>query len=122
MKNFPDYYTRLQRGMATLGTALPDTLAGFGHLHRAIMDDGALSVRVKELIALAIAVVQRCDGGIAYHLTDALREGARREEIVEAVGVAILMGGGPAMVSAAEALDALAQFEARPKSWSPSAT
>jgi len=75
------------------------------------MTEGALSARTKELIALAIAITVRCDGCIAYHVHDAVHAGATRGEIVEAIGVAVLMGGGPSAIYGAEALEALEQFE-----------
>lgn len=53
-------------------------------------------------------------GCIAYHTHGALKAGATRQEVHEAVGVAILMGGGPAMIYGCEALAALDQFEAKP--------
>ena len=58
-----------------------------------------------------ISLAARCDGCIAYHVHDALRAGATRTEVLEAIGVAILMGGGPATVYGAEAIEALDQFE-----------
>ena len=75
------------------------------------MSDGALPPKIKELMALAIAVAIHCEGCIAYHVHDALYAGATREEIVETIGVAVMMGGGPAAVYGAEALEAVAQFE-----------
>lgn len=54
--------------------------------------------KAKELMALSIAVCVRCDGCIAYHVHDALEAGASRDEIAEAIGVAVLMGGGPSVV------------------------
>jgi AhpD family alkylhydroperoxidase len=86
-------------------------MSGFARLHSSAVGDGVLSGKTKELIALAIAVAVRCDGCISYHVHDALGAGATREEMAEAIGVAILMGGGPAMVYGAEALEAVDQFE-----------
>ena len=60
--------------------------------------------------ALGIAAAVRCDGCIAYHVHDALEAGAEPDEIMETLGVSILMGGGPALMYAAEALEALQQF------------
>ncbi|NBD94914.1 MAG: carboxymuconolactone decarboxylase family protein [Gammaproteobacteria bacterium] len=87
-------------------------MAAFGQLHKTNASDGALSAKTKELIALGIAITVRCDGCIAFHVHDAIQAGASRAEIVEAIGVAILMGGGPSMVYGTEALSALEQFEA----------
>jgi len=67
---------------------------------------------VKELIALAIAITVGSDGCIAYHVHDALKSGASREEILETVGVAVMMGGGPSVVYGKEAVAALEQFAA----------
>lgn len=89
----------------------PNTMAGFMRLHKASSTEGALSGKVKELIALAIGVVVRCDGCISFHVHDAIEAGASREEIVDAIGVAIMMGGGPAVVYGSQALEALEQFE-----------
>ena len=69
-----------------------------------------MSSKTKELISLGIAITVRCEGCISYHVHDALKAGATAEEIVETIGVAILMGGGPAMVYGCEALEALEQF------------
>jgi AhpD family alkylhydroperoxidase len=66
---------------------------------------------MKELIALAIAISVRCEDCISLHIHDAIKAGASREEIMETVGVAIFMGGRPAVIYGAEALDALEQFE-----------
>jgi AhpD family alkylhydroperoxidase len=111
-KDYPKYYEHLQKLSAKLAREVRGTMSGFTQLRVAASAEGALSQKVKQLIALAIAVTVRCDGCIAYHVHDAIRAGATREEIMETVGVAILMGGGPAMVYGCEALEALDQFEA----------
>ncbi|MCL4854374.1 MAG: carboxymuconolactone decarboxylase family protein [Bryobacteraceae bacterium] len=90
-------------------------MAGFAALHTAAVADGALNTKTKELIALGIAIGVRCDGCISYHVHDAIMAGATRAEVVETIGISVLMGGGPAMVYGAEALDALEQFESEPK-------
>ncbi|UCE04123.1 MAG: carboxymuconolactone decarboxylase family protein [Candidatus Latescibacterota bacterium] len=89
-------------------------MAAYAQLHRAATAPGALETKSKELIALGISIAIRCDGCIAYHVRDALRAGATRDEIVETIGVSVLMGGGPAVMYGAEALAALEQFETAP--------
>jgi AhpD family alkylhydroperoxidase len=89
---------------------IPDVLKGFSELHQAAMADGALDRKTKELIALAIAVGQRCDGCIASHARAAAKAGASRTEVAEAIGVAILMNGGPGTVYGPRALDAYDDF------------
>jgi AhpD family alkylhydroperoxidase len=100
----------LRSGYRELGTVIPEVMKGFGDLHRAAMSDGVLDRATKELIALAIGIAARCEGCIALHVADAVRAGATREQVHEAIGVAVLMGGGPASVYATEALAALQQF------------
>jgi len=91
---------------------IPDVYRGFGALHDAALVDGALSTKTKELIALAIAVSQECDGCIAAHAHAAVAHGATREEAAEAIGVAILMNGGPATIYGPRAFAAVAEFHA----------
>ena len=88
----------------------PDVMQSFMQLHQSNAKDGALSVKVKELMALSIGICVRCDGCIAFHVHDAIEAGATREEIVETIGVAILMGGGPSVVYGTKALQALEDF------------
>jgi AhpD family alkylhydroperoxidase len=102
--------TELRNGYRELGAVIPDVMKGFGDLHRSAMTDGILDRATKELIALAIGIAMRCDGCIALHVADALHAGATRDQVHEAIGVAILMGGGPASVYATDALAALEQF------------
>jgi AhpD family alkylhydroperoxidase len=87
-------------------------MSAFFQLSGAAMADGALSSKSKQLIALGIGVTLRCDGCIAYHVHDAMRAGATRQEIMETIGVAVFMGGGPSMVYGCEAMEAFDQFEA----------
>jgi AhpD family alkylhydroperoxidase len=82
-------------------------------LHRAAVADGVVPSRIKELVALAIAVAKECDGCIAYHASAAARLGATEEEVAEVLGVALLMGGGPASVWAPRAFDAYREFAAK---------
>lgn len=110
-KNYPEYNEFVRGLMGELGEGLPGPMGGFQQLHKAATNDGALSVKFKELIALAIGITVRCDGCIAYHIADALKAGATRDEILETIGVAVLMGGGPSVVYGSEAYRALQQFE-----------
>jgi AhpD family alkylhydroperoxidase len=112
-KNYPDIYEHLNELMGRLGAAAPEEMEGFSTLHTVSTADGALSTETKELIALAIGIAVHCDGCIAYHVHDALGAGASREEVVETIGVAVMMGGGPSVVYGCEALEALEQFEAQ---------
>lgn len=93
-----------------LRRSIPDVYKGFGELHKAAFAPGALDVRTKELIALAIGVVEGCDGCIASHAQAAVRAGASRQEAAEAIGVTFLMHGGPATIHGPRAYDAFCEF------------
>ena len=97
----------LHRG---LRRAIPDVYKGFGELSKAAFADGALDKRTKELIALAIGVVEGCDGCVASHGQAAARAGATKQEVAEAIGVTFLMHGGPATIHGARAYDAFCEF------------
>jgi AhpD family alkylhydroperoxidase len=110
--DFPTRRTELRQGYRDLNKVIPDQMKGFGELHRAAVADGALSPATKELMAVAIAICTRCDDCITLHMHDAIRAGATAEMVHEALGVAVLMGGGPASTYATHALRAFEQFSA----------
>jgi AhpD family alkylhydroperoxidase len=94
-----------------LRQAIPGVYAGYAQLHAAAMgDDGALPARIKELIALAIAVTSECDGCVAAHARGAAQRGATAQEVAETMGVAILMNGGPGTVWGPRGYAAFAEF------------
>jgi AhpD family alkylhydroperoxidase len=84
-----------------------DVARGFGGFYQATMKDGALSVREKELIALGIALAQRCTPCINLHVQGCIKAGAAREQVLEAAGVAVVMQGGPAFTHFPEVIAAL---------------
>ena len=102
----------LREPTRSLRHAIPDTWAGFIGLHDAAMAEGEVPTRLKEAAALAISVVKRCDGCIAYHAKAAARAGATPGEVAELLGVALLMDGGTASVYAPRAWEAYNEFEA----------
>ena len=93
-----------------LRAAIPGVYDGYAALHGAAMGDGALPARMKELIALAIAVTKECDGCVAAHARSAARQGVTAAEVAEAMGVAILMNGGPGTVWGPRAYAAFEEF------------
>ncbi|HLH65502.1 MAG TPA: carboxymuconolactone decarboxylase family protein [Solirubrobacteraceae bacterium] len=93
-----------------LRSQVGEVIGAYAALHRAAMADGALSAKVKELIALAIAATRECDGCIAAHARGAARAGATEAEVAEAMGVVVMMNGGPGTVWGPRALDAYRQF------------
>jgi AhpD family alkylhydroperoxidase len=93
-----------------LRRAIPDAYKGFAELHKAAFAAGALDTATKELIALAIAVVEGCDGCVASHAQAAAKAGATRQQAAEAIGVTFLMHGGPATIHGPRAYDAFCEF------------
>ena len=92
-----------QRSQA-LHRAGGEPMKAFRGLVQAAGKDGALDHRTKELIALAIGIADRCEGCIVFHARACLRLGVSREALVEMIGVAVEMGGGPSSVYGAAAL------------------
>ncbi|MCV7243304.1 carboxymuconolactone decarboxylase family protein [Mycobacterium mantenii] len=89
---------------------IPEVYRGFAEMSNGALSSGALDRKFKELIAMAIGVVAGCDGCIASHAQGAARAGATKEEAAEAIGVSILMHGGPATIYGARAYDAFCEF------------
>jgi AhpD family alkylhydroperoxidase len=111
-KSYRQITRSLSAGLAQLRVDKPDLMKGFGALSQAATVDGALSRKVKELLALAIGVAGHCDGCIGFHLQTLIKLGVTRAEIEEALGVAVYMGGGPSLMYAADALNAFAEMSA----------
>ena len=96
----------LNEGLGVLRKAQPEAMQGFGQLARAAMSEGAIGAKHKELIALAIGITQHCSGCIAFHVKALHRLGCSRAELEEMLAVCVYMGGGPALMYAAETLKA----------------
>jgi AhpD family alkylhydroperoxidase len=96
--------------VAVLKKAAPDAMDGFYAMSKAATADGALDKKTKEFIALAIGVTQRCDGCIGFHIKALKGLGATKDEIAEVMAMCVYMGGGPALMYAADALRAYDQF------------
>ncbi len=110
-KSYPEYFQQTRRMMGALGREMQGTMSSFGQLHKESLATGALDTKMKELIALAISTRVQCDTCMTYHVHDALEAGATREEIMDALSVAILMGGAPAVAHAIRAMEAVNQFQ-----------
>jgi AhpD family alkylhydroperoxidase len=90
--------------LRVLNKAIPETAAGFAALSKAAKDNGPLSHKEKEYVALAIAVSQRCEPCINFHVEALMRSGASREELGDVLAMCIQMGGGPALMYAGHAM------------------
>ncbi len=111
-ETFTEIREKLNSLSRAIGTKIPSTMGAFATLHKEALKDGALPRKTKELMAVAISITNHCKGCIGYHVHDALKAGASKEEVMETIGVAMMMGGGPSMVYGCEALAALEEFGA----------
>jgi AhpD family alkylhydroperoxidase len=82
----------------------------FLQMEQAAFGEGQLSKKVKELIAVGISVVINCESCMQWHVEQAAQAGAAPEELLEALGIAMEMGGGPATASARFALEVMDQL------------
>ncbi len=103
------FLTDWKASLPKLRAEAPDVTRAFGGLHVAVMKDGKLAARDKELIALAVGLAQGCTECIFLHAEGALKAGASREQVLEAAGVAVMMAGGPAFVHLPQVLEAVEQ-------------
>lgn len=114
-KDWPGMATELSSAIKEVRLGSPEVMKHFSGMAAAATAGGALDSKVKELLAIAIAVAIRCEGCIAFHAKAAMQHGATREEIMETMGLAIYMGAGPSLMYAAQAVEAFDQFAAQAK-------
>ncbi|HMD71390.1 MAG TPA: carboxymuconolactone decarboxylase family protein [Bryobacteraceae bacterium] len=114
MGEFEAISERRKKAHARLVELHSKVYAGFLEMERAAYADGALPKKHKELIAIGISVVKDCESCMQWHIEQAARSGASFEEVLEAIEIAIEMGGGPAAVSARFALEAMDSAGLRP--------
>lgn len=107
MLDWVGYAKELMGRIGEIGRLSPDTLKGYQMLSTAGQKTAHLDAKTRELIAVAVAVTTRCDGCITVHTAQALKAGATREEIAEALGVAVALNAGAAMVYSARVMDAV---------------
>ena len=111
MKQWSDHLNEIKGLMRTLRGDTPDVMKAFSGLAQAALKPQALDAKTKELVALGISVAIRCDDCIGFHVKAALEHGATREEVIEALGMAIYMGAGPSVMYATHALEVYEQFK-----------
>ena len=102
-----EFFEKFKKDVGKMKELAPDTVQGFSAVFSKIMKDGTLGLKEKELIALGIAVTQRCKPCIRLHVQKSLEAGATKEQILEAASVAVMMGGGPAYTHIPVVFDAL---------------
>ncbi len=106
-----EFFEKFKSDFGKMQKQLPDMVSGFSGLFSKVMKEGALSVKEKELIALAIGVAMKCEPCIRLHVQKCLAAGATKEQILEAASVATMMGGGPAYTHIPIVIDTLEALE-----------
>jgi AhpD family alkylhydroperoxidase len=106
MHDWDAYRQQLAEGVSGLAKLSPDAVRGYTTLSGASQKTGHIDAKTRELIALGAAISLRCDGCIAVHTAAARKNGATREEVAEALGIAIGINAGAALVYSVRALDA----------------
>ena len=106
MQSMDEIREELRQPAQDLRELIPDVMKNFGALSQSAQSEGELSRLTKELLAMVISITRECDGCIVAHTRGALREGATRQQIAEAIGVAIALNGGPGTVWGPRALRA----------------
>ncbi|HVO58877.1 MAG TPA: carboxymuconolactone decarboxylase family protein [Dongiaceae bacterium] len=107
MLDWNGYKAELSTRIGELSKLSPDTVKGYLALSAANAQTTKLGEKTRQLISLAVAVTTRCDGCITFHTDAALNAGASKEEISEALGVAVAMNAGAALVYSTRVLDAV---------------
>ncbi|NCA85054.1 MAG: carboxymuconolactone decarboxylase family protein [Clostridia bacterium] len=101
-----DLYPKATKELADKRSALaPEIMEAWATFSKTVFKEGALPEKTKQLIAVAVAHVTQCPYCIRSHTKTALRKGASREEIMEAIWVAAEMRSGAATAHSAIALD-----------------
>ena len=109
MLDWNNYRKQVGEAVTAIGRMSPDTIRGYRSLGEAGLKTTRLGAKTRELIALAVAVTLRCDGCITVHTDTAVKHGATKEEIMEALGVAISINAGAALIYSARTMDAYAE-------------
>lgn len=94
----------MRTDLRSLNAAAPEMAKGFGALSKGAKDGGVLDIKTKEYVALGIAVADRCEPCIGFHVEALIRCGATRDEVSDVLAMAVQMGGGPSLMYAAKAL------------------
>jgi AhpD family alkylhydroperoxidase len=110
--DYPAFIAATRDQTRVLAKTIPDTMKGSGALSAAAKNSGVLPVKEREYVALGIAVAVRCEPCIAFHVEALMKAGATREELADVLGMCVQMGGGPAVMYAAKALDCWDQLAA----------
>ncbi len=98
MNDPKDMLKEINENIARFSNEWKYELSAFMNFINQTDSDGVLSSKYKELIAIAISVIVKCEWCIAFHVKMAIDKGASKQEIMESCWVAVAMGGGPALM------------------------
>ncbi len=93
MENQIEYYSETGKYRDKFDDALPSLMPSYSIFRKEVYRDGALSQKTKRIIALAAGLQAGCTRCIQGQTKDAVTAGATKAEILEAVAVAVVMGG-----------------------------
>jgi len=111
--DWKDHNRDMRAKIREMNKLIPEATHGFGVLSKAVKDNGTLDFKTKEFIAIAIAISGSCEPCIGFHVEALRRTDATREELADVLAMCIQMGGGPALMYAAKALEAWDQMAAK---------
>lgn len=112
MNDWKSTLSNLVQGVGNFAKSNKPVAEAFQKLDAATGENGVLDAKTRELISLAVAVTTRCDGCISAHAMAAQKAGASKAEVAAALGTAIALNAGAAMVYSARAMDAFDQLSA----------
>lgn len=115
MGEMKDLLKQVNSSLGNFSKESPKEMGGFANFLQAVETKGALDVKTKELIAISLSIASHCHWCIAYHVDAAFKNGAKKEEIIEASWVAVLMGGGPSLMYMQLVEDAINDFGSKKK-------
>lgn len=110
MLGWKKYRAEVKSRAAEMRGLVPEVMKGYAALAGSGGSAKHLDAKTRELISLAVAVTTRCDGCIASHVEAAVALGVTQEELAEALGVAMAMNAGAALVYSTRALDCFAEM------------
>jgi AhpD family alkylhydroperoxidase len=114
------FFEKFKGDVEKMKLSVPGMVKGFAGLFQGVMKEGALKTKEKELVALGIAVAQRCEPCINLHVQKCLEAGNSAAEILEAACVAVMMQGGPAYTHIPVVINALESLDGKPEASIPS--
>ncbi len=108
--SYTEITKELNAKLAEIRKEVPDSMNGFSQMAQSALKEASLSTKQKELIAMGIGIAMRCQGCLGFHAKALVKLGCTRVEFMEMLQIAMYMGGGPSVMTAAEALMAYEEF------------